>query len=83
VSDVRAAGRSIERIESLHSAYETLLRNYDTRLEAVASRSGSSGLSGSRAYFAFGMDVLLAALVVVGMAALFRSRQATEDESTA
>ena len=81
IADVRARGRSIEYIESLHPAYETFLQNYHTRLQAVASNAGVGGVSGGRAVLAFGANALLAVLLVAGMAALFVARKPVGHES--
>jgi hypothetical protein len=80
IADVRDAGRSLEYTESLHAGYETLLQNYHTRLQAVASGTGAGGLSGSRALFAYAVDVLLGLLLLAGIAALFLSRRTVERE---
>ena len=81
IADVRAAGRSIEYVESLHPAYETFLQNYHTRLEAVASDAGTGSVSGGRAVLAFGANALVAVLLVAGLAALFISRTPVGHES--
>jgi hypothetical protein len=80
IADVRMSGRSLEYTESLHAGYETLLQNYHTRLQAVASGTGAGVLSGSRALFAYALNVLLGLLLLAGMAALFVSRRTVERE---
>ncbi|MGA7729980.1 MAG: hypothetical protein WCD37_01775 [Chloroflexia bacterium] len=80
ISDVRAAGRSLEYTESLHAGYETLLQDYHTRLQAVASGTGTGDLSGSRTLFAYAVNVLLGLLLLAGLAALFVSRRTVERE---
>jgi hypothetical protein len=80
IPQVRTAGRSVEYKESLHTGYETLLQDYHTRLQAVASGTRAGGLSGSRALFAYAVDALLGLLLLAGMAALFLSRRTVERE---
>jgi hypothetical protein len=81
IADVRAAGRSIEYVESLHPAYETFLQNYHSRLQAVATGADTGSVSGGREVLAFGANALVAVLLVVGLAALFASRKAVGHES--
>lgn len=81
VNDIRAAGRSIEYSESLHLQYKTLLDSYLVRLQAVASNSGSPPLSGTRAIVAYGANILLALVLLAGLAALFLPRKAATAEA--
>jgi hypothetical protein len=83
IADLRSAGRSIEYVESLHSQYFTLLQNYDTKLQAVASGSGASNLSGSRRIIATATNLLVGAALVVGLVALFLPRWRKENEAAA
>lgn len=83
ISGLRSAGRSIEYIESLHSQYYTLLQNYDTKLQAVASGSGASNLSGSRTMIATATNLLVGAALVVGLVAIFLPRGRKENEAAA
>ena len=81
ITRLREAGRSIEYIESLHSQYFTLLQNYDTKLQAVASGSGASNLSGSRTMIATATNLLVGAALVVGLVAIFLPRGRKENEA--
>ncbi len=81
ITDLKSAGRSIEYIESLHSQYFTLLQNYDTKLQAVASGSGASNLSGSRTIIATLTNLLVGAALVVGLVAIFLPRGRKENEA--
>ncbi len=81
IADTRAAGRSIEHIESLHAQYESHLQTYLTRLQAVASGTATS-LSSGRATFAFGANILIALALLAGLAALFLPRIRSANEAT-
>ena len=83
IENLKSAGRSIEYIESLHSQYFTLLQNYDTKLQAVASGSGASNLSGSRTMIATATNLLVGAALVVGLVAIFLPRGRKENEAAA
>ena len=83
IADLKSAGRSVEYIESLHSQYFTLLQNYDTKLQAVASGSGASNLSGSRTIIATATNLLVGAALVVGLVAIFLPRGRKENEAAA
>lgn len=83
IADLKSAGRSIEYVESLHSQYFTLLQNYDTKLQAVASGSGASNLSGSRTIIATATNLLVGAALVVGLVAIFLPRGRKENEAAA
>ncbi len=81
IADLKSAGRSIEYVESLHSQYFTLLQNYDTKLQAVASGSGASNLSGSRTIIATATNLLVGAALVVGLVAILLPRGRKENEA--
>jgi hypothetical protein len=82
LTDVREAGRSIEYTESLNPGYATLLQNYHTRLQVIASSAGIGNISADRAVIANVGNSILAILVVVGLASLFFSRKfATTNEA--
>jgi tetratricopeptide (TPR) repeat protein len=81
ITRLREAGRSIEYVESLHSQYFTLLKNYDTKLQAAASGSGGSNLSGSRTIIATATNLLVGAALVVGLVAIFLPRGRKENEA--
>ncbi|MEP6774377.1 MAG: hypothetical protein ABJA50_02180 [Chloroflexota bacterium] len=83
IADLKSAGRSIEYIEGLHSQYFTLLQNYDTKLQAVASGSEASNLSGSRTIIATATNLLVGAALVVGLVAIFLPRGRKENEVAA
>jgi hypothetical protein len=83
ISGLKSAGRSIEYVESLHSQYFTLLQNYDAKLQAVASGSGASNLSGSRTMIATATNLLVGAALVVGLVAIFLPRRRKENEAAA
>jgi tetratricopeptide (TPR) repeat protein len=80
VALVREAGRSIEYRESLHAGYEQLLTEYDKKVQSVASNSGQASLSSGRATFATGINVLLGAVTLAGLAALFLPRRSGKSE---
>jgi hypothetical protein len=81
ITDLKNAGRSIEYIESLHPQYSTLLKNYDTKLQAVASGANGGSLSGSRTLFATATNLLLGLALVAGLVALFSPRSHAEKEA--
>jgi hypothetical protein len=71
IAGLRAAGRSVVYIESLHSHYFTLLQGYDSKLQAVASGGGAANLSGGRMLLATATNTLLGLALVAGLAAIF------------
>jgi hypothetical protein len=81
VAAVREAGRSIEYRESLHAGYQQLLTEYDKKVQSVASNSGQTTLSSSRITFATGINLLLGAVTVAGLAALFLPRRSGKSEA--
>lgn len=83
IADLKTAGRSIEYVESLHSQYFTLLQNYDAKLQAVASGSGASSLSGSRTIIATTTNLLVGLALVVGLVSIFLPRGRKENEAAA
>jgi hypothetical protein len=71
VTRVWALGRSVERIESLHKGYEKVLREYDTGIQAAIAAASQSPPALSPAG---GLDLLVGAVVLLGLAALFMPR---------
>ncbi len=78
VDRVWDAGRSIERIESLHTAYYKNLQNYDGQVQLMLSEGVTSNLSTGRVILASGLNLLLSLALVGGLAALFSSRRSAE-----
>src|SRR5206468_7451394 len=81
LSEVREMGRSIEYRESLHAGYEQLLTEYDKKVQSVASNSGQTNLSASRITFATGINIILGAVTLAGLVALFLPRRSGKSEA--
>jgi hypothetical protein len=70
---VREAGRSIEKIESLHPQYENLLREYDDKLQAVIAARASTEPDAGRT-LATVLDAGVAVLLALGIVGLLLPR---------
>ncbi len=81
VGEVREMGRSIEYIESLHAEYNNLLVAYDAKVQALASNSNETTLSSGRITFATGINIVLGAVTLAGLAALFLPRRSGKREA--
>ncbi|MFL5733785.1 MAG: hypothetical protein ACJ78Q_11335 [Chloroflexia bacterium] len=71
VTRVWDLGRSVERVESLHQGYEKVLREYDARVQASAAAANSTKVPA----LANGLNLLVGAVVLVGLVALFAPRR--------
>jgi hypothetical protein len=82
VQVLREAGRSIEYQESLHSDYYQYLTDYDKKVQALTSISGSNTLTSGRVTFATGINILLGLITLIGLAALFLPKHTTGTEAS-
>ncbi|MBF6611827.1 MAG: hypothetical protein IVW55_01715 [Chloroflexi bacterium] len=73
-------GRSIERIESLHNEYYRVLQNYDANIQAAATNSNIAGTSPGKALIATGLDLIVGAVTLGGLMALFLPHRKTQNE---
>jgi hypothetical protein len=70
VDRIWASGRSVEWIQSLHANYDKFLQTYEGAVQSVAA-SASRGATGERIALATGLNLLVGALVLMGLVALF------------
>ncbi len=75
VNAIWADGRSIERFESLHNEYARVLQVYDGQLQLVAANSSGNAPLTGRVAFATALDLLIGAVTLGGLAALFMPRR--------
>jgi hypothetical protein len=74
VAGIWASGRSIEHVESLHAEYYRLLKEYDPKVEAAANGTNAS-MRLDRVMLANGLNLLVGAVTLGGVAALFMRRR--------
>jgi hypothetical protein len=74
VAGIWASGRSIEHIGSLHAEYYRLLKEYDPKVEAAANGT-TDGMRPDRVMLATGLNLLVGAVTLGGLAALFMRRR--------
>ncbi len=74
VADVWASGRSIEAIESHHNDYYRVLTIYYGHIQNVVLK-GLPGLSPAQVALAAGLNVLVAAVTLIGLALFFAPRR--------
>ncbi|MEO8286932.1 MAG: hypothetical protein ABI670_10910 [Chloroflexota bacterium] len=75
VDAVRAAGRSVEYSQGLNAGYHTILANYDKKVQSVVTATNGNTLSSGRVAFATGLNLLMGAVTLLGLAALFFSQR--------
>jgi hypothetical protein len=71
---VREAGRNLEKIESLHPQYESLLREYDEKLQSVIAARGASEPDARRTLATI-LDASISLLLGLGIAGLLLPRR--------
>jgi hypothetical protein len=74
VAGIWASGRSIEHTGSLHAEYYRLLKEYDPKVDAAANGI-STDARPDRVMLATGLNLLVGAVTLGGLAALFMRRR--------
>jgi hypothetical protein len=77
IEGIWEAGRSVEHLNSLHVEYHDLLRQYDPKVQAAAQGETTSEEAVGRVALATGLNLLVGALTLGGIASLFIRRRST------
>ena len=77
VSDIWESGRSVEQVGLQHTKYIDHLETYETKFQQYLDAHGPDNISATRRMLAYGANLAVGLVVVVGLALLLMPRGKT------